>query len=118
MSGTPPFREARIDLAALASNLGILRSRVAPAAVMAVVKAEAYGHGMVPVARASVEAGADWLGVADLQEAITLRSAGVVAPVLAWLHGVDADYASAIEANMCDAVSQSTRLCSMSVVSQ
>jgi alanine racemase len=95
-----PFREARIDTGALQSNLGILRAHVAPASVMAVVKAEAYGHGMVPVARAAVEAGAEWLGVADLGEAMALRSAGLREPVLAWLHGIDADYVSAIEADV------------------
>lgn len=95
-----PLREARIDTGALQSNLGILRSHVAPAAVMAVVKAEAYGHGMVLIARAATEAGAEWLGVADLDEAMALRAAGITTPVLAWLHGIDADYVSAIEAGV------------------
>ena len=95
-----PFREARIDTEALRSNFEILRSHVAPAAAMAVVKADAYGHGMVLVARAVVEAGAEWLGVTDLDEAMVLRSAGIRQPVLAWLHGTDADFATAIAAGV------------------
>ena len=75
-----------VDTAALRHNVEVLRAAVAPAAVMAVVKANAYGHGAVECARAFVEAGVDWLGVADLTEAVALRRAGVEAPVLAWLH--------------------------------
>ena len=95
-----PFREARIDTDALRNNFEILRSHVAPAAVMAVVKADAYGHGMILVARAAVEAGAEWFGVTDLTEGVALRSAGIREPVLAWLHGTDADYPSAIAADI------------------
>ncbi|MFT4030192.1 MAG: alanine racemase [Protaetiibacter sp.] len=90
-----PRREARIRLDALAGNVEILRRTVTPARLMAVVKADAYGHGAVPVARAAVEAGADWLGVADLDEALALRAAGIDAPLLAWLHGAEADLAAA-----------------------
>src|SRR5882672_6385275 len=56
-----------------------------PAEVMAVVKADAYGHGSVPAARAALAGGATWLGVAFVDEALTLRVAGITAPVLAWL---------------------------------
>ncbi|HET8896847.1 MAG TPA: alanine racemase, partial [Protaetiibacter sp.] len=77
---TAPRREARIRLDALAGNVEILRRAVAPAQLMAVVKADAYGHGVLPVARTAVEAGADWLGVADLDEALALRAAGIDAP--------------------------------------
>ena len=91
-----PLREARIHLDALRNNVDVLRKIVAPAAIMAVVKADAYGHGMVPVARAAVEAGASWLGVADLDEALALRAAGVEAPILAWLHGAGTDFAPAV----------------------
>ena len=52
---------------------------------MAVVKGDGYGHGMVPAARAALDAGADWLGVCTLDEALALRRAGITAPVLAWL---------------------------------
>ncbi|MCK8609802.1 alanine racemase [Agromyces sp. C10] len=92
-----PFREAVIDLDAVRRNLRTIGERVAPAAVMAVVKADAYGHGAVPVARAALEGGAGWLGVADLHEALALRAAGIDAPVLAWLHDPDARFADAIE---------------------
>lgn len=85
------MREARIDLGALRSNLRVLREAVVPARVMGVVKAQAYGHGAVEVARALAEEGVDWLGVADLAEALELRSAGITTPVLSWLHGPDLD---------------------------
>jgi alanine racemase len=91
------MREARIDLAALRSNLRVLAAAVAPAQVMGVVKAQAYGHGAVGVARALADEGVDWLGVADLGEALELRAAGITTPVLAWLHGPDLDAAAAAE---------------------
>ncbi|MFF2369902.1 alanine racemase [Agromyces sp. NPDC058110] len=90
------FREAVVDLDAVRENLAVLAEAVAPAAIMAVVKANAYGHGAVAVARAALDGGAAWLGVADLDEAFELRDAGVDAPVLAWLHGPDAPFAEAI----------------------
>jgi alanine racemase len=73
---------ARIDLDAVAHNVAVLRERAGGAAVCAVVKADGYGHGAVPVARAALAAGATWLGVAHVQEARTLRAAGIEAPVL------------------------------------
>jgi alanine racemase len=91
------LREARIDLAALRRNLGALRRHVAPAKVMGVVKAQAYGHGAVGVARALADEGVDWLGVADLDEALELRAAWITTPVLAWLHGPDLDASAAVE---------------------
>jgi len=90
------MREMTVDLAAVRHNLRTLRARIAPAGIIAVVKADAYGHGLVPVARAAAEAGAAALGVVDLDEARVLRAAGVDAPVLAWLHGPDADFAWAV----------------------
>ncbi len=92
-----PLREARIRLDAFAENLAIVRRTAAPAQVMAVVKAEAYGHGMLLAARAAAEAGADWLGVADLAEAVALREAGLDLPLLAWLHDTPADFRAAAE---------------------
>ncbi|MCP2371156.1 alanine racemase [Agromyces terreus] len=91
-----PVREARIDLDAVRRNVAAIAERVRPARVMVVVKADAYGHGAVPVAEAALEAGAAWLGVADLVEAVALRDAGVAAPVLAWLHAPDAPFAEAV----------------------
>lgn len=73
---------ADVDLGAIRHNVEILRRLVAPAEVCAVVKADAYGHGAVPVAAAAVEAGATWLGVALVEEGIELREGGVTAPVL------------------------------------
>src|SRR5699024_8209520 len=74
---------ADIDLGAIRDNIGRIRHLAAPAEVMAVVKADAYGHGLVPVARAAKEAGAAWLGVAQLAEALRLREAGLPGRILA-----------------------------------
>jgi alanine racemase len=76
---------ARIDLDALRSNVARCASAAAGADVMAVVKADAYGHGLVACGRAAREGGAEWLGVALLQEAVALRDAGVDGRILAWL---------------------------------
>jgi alanine racemase len=76
--------EVRVDLGAIRENVTRLRSGTS-AELMAVVKGDGYGHGMVPAARAALDAGADWLGVCTLDEALTLRRAGITAPVLAWL---------------------------------
>jgi alanine racemase len=94
------MREARIDLGAIRSNVATLRSAVAPAALMVVVKAEGYGHGAIEAAKAAVDAGTDWLGVVDLAEAFALREAGITIPILAWLHGEDADFTAAVAANI------------------
>ena len=91
-----PTRQARIDLTAMQANLAWIRELVAPAMIMAVVKADAYGHGALVAARAAEEAGAQWLGVVDVAEALALRSAGISAPILAWLHGRDADFRKAV----------------------
>jgi alanine racemase len=76
--------EIRVDLDAIMDNVARLRTGTT-AEVMAVVKGDGYGHGMVPVARAALAAGATWLGVCTLDEAMALRAAGIDAPVLAWL---------------------------------
>jgi len=73
---------AEVDLAAVAHNVSVLCSAAAPADVWAVVKADAYGHGVVPVSRAVLEAGAAGLCVALVQEAVELRTAGIDAPIL------------------------------------
>ena len=77
--------EVRIDLDAIRDNVATLRAGTT-AEIMAVVKADGYGHGMLPSARAALAGGATWLGVATLDEALALRRAGVTTPVLAWLH--------------------------------
>ena len=76
--------EIRIDLNAIRDNVALLRAGT-EAEVMAVVKADGYGHGMLPAARAALAGGATWLGVCTLGEALELRRAGISAPVLAWL---------------------------------
>jgi len=98
MLGTPPDQhatwqaEVRVDLDAIEANVRLLveRTRAAatgdrPPEVMAVVKGDGYGHGMVPVALAALRGGATWLGGCTVGEAVALRAAGVQARVLAWL---------------------------------
>ncbi|CAA9250217.1 MAG: Alanine racemase [uncultured Blastococcus sp.] len=91
--------EVVVDLDAIAANTAALRERVARP-LMAVVKADGYGHGLVPAARAVLAGGADQLGVAVLDEALALRAAGITAPVLSWLHGPGTDYAAALTADV------------------
>ncbi len=81
---TERFRPAwvEIDLDAVRANTRAIRDAAAPAAVMAVLKADGYGHGAIPVARAVLEAGAEWIGVAMAEEGIALREAGIDAPIL------------------------------------
>lgn len=92
--------EAVVNLDALASNTAKLAARAPGAAVMAAVKADGYGHGMVPAARASLEGGATWLGVATLDEAMALREAGIDAPTLAWLVAPGLGVAAAADAGV------------------
>ena len=77
--------EVRIDLDAIRDNVALMRAGTT-AEVMAVVKGDGYGHGMLPSARAALAGGATWLGVATLEEGLALRRAGLDVPVLAWLH--------------------------------
>ena len=88
--------EARIDLDRIKANIKHLKE-VSGAPVMAVVKADAYGHGLLPVAQAALDAGASMLGVALLEEAITLRKAGITAPILAWLVPPGSDFKLAVD---------------------
>lgn len=76
--------EAVVDLGAIRENVRTLKSGTA-ADVLAVVKADGYGHGLVPSARAALDGGATWLGTAIVEEAIALRAAGIDVPILAWL---------------------------------
>lgn len=92
---------AVIDLAAIRGNVASLAGFARTAEVMAVVKADAYGHGLVPCARAAVEGGASWLGTAQVSEALALRAAGLVGPrVLAWLYAPGAPLREAVEADV------------------
>ena len=76
--------EAVVDLAAIRANVSRLKAGT-NAEVLAVVKADGYGHGLVPAAQAAVAGGATWLGTAIVDEAVALRTAGLTVPVLAWL---------------------------------
>ncbi len=96
--------EARIDTGHLASNIALLKS-TSKTALMAVVKADAYGHGLLGVGLSAEKAGANWLGVALLEEAITLRTHGVRIPILAWLVSPGSDFKSAVDHDIDVAVS-------------
>ncbi|MFT4229410.1 MAG: alanine racemase [Microbacterium sp.] len=93
------FREAVIDTDAIAANVRHLR-RLTASHVIAVVKADGYGHGAVAAAIAALKGGADRLGVADVDEALALRRAGVSAPLLAWLHEPGVSFAEAAAAGV------------------
>jgi alanine racemase len=91
---------AEIDLAALAANVGTLRAYAPDAALMAVVKADAYGHGAVPCARAALDAGATWLGTATPEEALALREAGLPGRIMCWLWTPGGPWREAVEADV------------------
>ncbi len=95
-----PQAEALIDLDAIAHNVRLLRDHAGDAAVMAVVKADAYNHGAAAVARTALASGAAELGVTTVDEALTLRAAGIDAPILSWLHTPDTDFTAAIAAGI------------------
>ncbi|MCP2030048.1 alanine racemase [Okibacterium sp. HSC-33S16] len=97
MSG---FREAIIDTDAMTHNIRHIAALVNVDHLIAVVKADGYGHGAVPAARAALAGGADWLATADLREATELRDAGLTAPLLCWLHAPDTDFRLARERNI------------------
>jgi alanine racemase len=91
---------ATVDLDAISGNVEVLCKHAGSAAVMAVVKADGYGHGLLPSARAALSGGASWLGVAQLSEAMALRDNGVHAPTLSWLHVPGSDFAGAIASDI------------------
>ena len=108
-----PDSVAIIDLDAVRHNVARFVLLAEGAQVMTVVKANAYGHGSIEVARAALEGGASWLGVADLAEALELRRAGIRAPVLAWLHENHENFARALEADIDIGVSDIGQLASV-----
>lgn len=89
------MRTVTVDLAAIRDNYLQLKALVAPSKVMAVVKANAYGHGMVEVAKALEQIGVDVIGVADFDEAVALREAGIKSRIMCWLLSGDTDYSLA-----------------------
>ncbi|WP_326810888.1 alanine racemase [Streptomyces scopuliridis] len=92
---------AEVDLAALRGNVRALRSRVGPGvALMGVVKSDGYGHGMLPTARAALDAGATWLGTATPHEALALRAAGIESRVMCWLWTPGDPWREGIEADL------------------
>lgn len=99
MSSEYPAR-AVVDLDAIRRNVGALVERAPTAQVLAVVKGDAYGHGLVPCARAALAGGATWLGIAQVTEALALRAAGIQAPLLAWLYAPGAPLRAAVEADI------------------
>ncbi|MFI9768359.1 alanine racemase [Streptomyces sp. NPDC052415] len=101
---TAPLRaRAEIDLAAVRANVRALRALAPDAALMAVVKSDAYGHGALPCARAAVEAGATWLGTATPEEALALRADGRLPDdvrIMCWLWTPGGPWREAIEARL------------------
>ncbi|MFD9907936.1 alanine racemase [Streptomyces sp. NPDC059063] len=95
-----PRVRAEIDLAALRANVRTLRAHAPGAAFMAVVKSDGYGHGMIPCARAAVDAGAAWVGTATPQEALALRAAGIGGRVMCWLWTPGGPWREAVEADV------------------
>ena len=85
-----------VNLNAISNNIKLVKSKT-QAQILAVVKADAYGHGLIPVAKCAVDAGATWLGVALLEEAILLRKAGIKVPIISWLTPPSSDFKQAIE---------------------
>jgi alanine racemase len=102
--------KAVVDLGAIEDNVRLLCEHAGRAQVMAVVKADGYGHGATRVARAALAAGAAELGVATVDEALALRADGITAPVLAWLHPPGMDFAPALLADVEIAVSSERQL--------
>ena len=101
MSALPAgvMREARVDVEAIADNVRHLR-RLTDSEIIAVVKADGYGHGAFRTAVAALQGGASRIGVADVGEALALRRAGITAPILAWLHAPGASFAEAVAADI------------------
>jgi alanine racemase len=93
MDGHP---EALIELGAIKDNVSALARHVGGAQVMAVVKSDGYGHGMIPAATAAVDGGASWLGVVHVGDAVALRQAGLTVPVLCLLAAPGAPHEDAI----------------------
>ncbi|MGC5290552.1 alanine racemase [Micromonospora sp. DT231] len=101
--------EAVVDLGAIADNVRAITS-LTGTDLMAVVKADGFGHGAVQVARAALRAGARWLGVTSAAEALALRTAGVTAPTLSWLHRPNDDFGALLTAGIDVGVSTTTHL--------
>jgi alanine racemase len=86
---------AEINLSAIADNLKLIKGKT-NAQLLAVVKADAYGHGLIQVGKAAEAAGANWLGTALLEEGIALRNSGIKVPIISWLTPLGEDFKTAI----------------------
>ena len=93
---TALFREARIDTDAISANVAHI-GKLTGSEVIAVVKANGYGHGAETVARAAIQGGAHRIGVADIGEALALRASGIDLPLIAWLHRAETNFSEAAE---------------------
>jgi alanine racemase len=89
--------QKHVDLAVYRANLESITQAMAPAKVMAVVKADAYGHGLLEISKAAVESGIDMLGVLDIETGLELRKAGIKVPCFAWLHSPQSNFAAAVK---------------------
>jgi len=87
---------AEVNLSAIADNLKFIKAKT-DAQVLAVVKADAYGHGLIQVGKAAADSGADWLGTALLEEGIALRKSGIKIPIISWLTPLGEDFETAID---------------------
>lgn len=97
---TGPQAEAIVDLDAYRANLVALGAQAPAAQLMAVVKADGYGHGMAEIGRAAREVGAEWLGVATPEEALRLRATGDAGSILCWLSSPGRDWAPLVDAGV------------------
>lgn len=104
-----PHAHAVVDLAAVAHNTALFAGRTT-AAVMAVVKADGFGHGALRVAATALASGATWLGVTTCAEALHLRGGGITAPILSWMHSPAEDFGPALLAHVDLSVSSSDHL--------
>ncbi|MEV2266620.1 alanine racemase [Nonomuraea africana] len=102
--------QARVDLAAIRHNVGLLKERAGGAELMGAVKADAYGHGLVATSRAVVEGGASRLGTAYVREGLALRAAGFTVPILSWILTPGEPFEEALEADLELSVSDEGRL--------
>ncbi|MFW0178369.1 alanine racemase [Rothia sp. P7208] len=93
-------RLAIINTHAIGHNVQTIRKNIGNRTLIAIIKADAYGHGAVPVAKTVLEAGADILGVVHVSEALKLREAGIEAPLIAWLHTPRTPFKAAIAHNV------------------
>jgi alanine racemase len=106
---TTPHARAVVDLQAVTHNTALFAAHT-KAAVMAVVKADGFGHGALQVSTAALAAGATWLGVTTCAEALHLRLGGITAPILSWMHSPEEDFSAALLAEVDLSVSSSAHL--------